>query len=108
MSAYLVFSAEHLEANRLAGVQQAQDGKFEDDDKADYSYQTTDSGVLRLLVASKDKDDWRVLGEYSPAAWVQVGGQRYTQDTTHLGGFMGGKVDRREDPLRGGIQLPSV
>lgn len=105
MSVYVVFTDTYLESSKRRGEQQIQDGKYEDDEKVDYSYQTTDAGLLRLLAASKDKDDWRVLGEFAPSAWVQVSGKRYTTETGRLGGFLGGVVERREDPLQG---LPNL
>jgi hypothetical protein len=64
-----------------------------DDDKAKFSYEVTDSGVLRVLCADKDLQ-WWVLREYAPHAWSEVSGTRYLADTSKLSGF-GGKAEQK-------------
>lgn len=67
---------------------------FNDDEKTEYAYQTTDGGLLRVLVTPKGEDGWYVAKEFSPSAWQVINGRRFTRSTENLGGT-GGKLDRK-------------
>lgn len=63
-----------------------------DGDEAEFAYQVSEGGVLRIVSLIKGNSAWVVTREYSPAAWSEVSGKRYVDDVTSLGGFLGGSV----------------
>lgn len=79
----------HLVAAAAAANKGMPPGHYLDDDGAEYAYATTDSGLLRILAASKSENDWRILTEFGPSAWLEVTGRRFTEDSGDLGSFIG-------------------
>lgn len=59
-----------------------------DTEETEYSYSTSDGGVLRVLSSPTGENSWSVMREFSPTGWGHVVGKRFVGDTAALGGSL--------------------